>query len=112
MDRKIIGESGELQALHYLKKNGFQILERNYRYRKAEIDIICSKGQTLIFVEVKKRKNSTYGHPETFVSANQQKQIINAADHYLYAIDWHHNIRYDIIAITGDQLYHIRDAFY
>lgn len=112
MDRKIIGESGERQALEYLVKNNFKILAKNYRYGKAEIDIICTRDQTLVFVEVKKRKNSTYGYPETFVSSNQQKQIIRAADHYIYATDWHDNIRYDVIAITGDQLYHIEDAFY
>lgn len=112
MDRKIIGESGEKQALDYLVKNGFKILEKNYRYRKAEIDIICTRDSTLVFVEVKKRKNSTYGYPETFVSNKQQKMIISAADHYLYAIDWHDNIRYDIIAITDDKLHHIEDAFY
>lgn len=112
MDRKIIGESGERQAIDYLVRKGFKILAKNYRYRKAEIDIICTKDRTLIFVEVKKRKNPLYGYPETFVSANQQRMIIAAADHYIYDTDWHDNIRYDIISIMGDELYHIEDAFY
>ena len=112
MDRKIIGEDGEKQALDYLTGKGYEVLEQNYRFKRAEIDLICLFRNTLIFIEVKKRKNNDYGYPEEFVSAAQKKLIMDASDHYIHAINWQRNIRYDIIAITGDQLVHLEDAFY
>jgi len=112
MDKKLIGESGENRATDYLIKNGFEILERNFRHGKSEIDLICLKENTLVFIEVKKRKNAEYGHPESFVSIKQQRMIIAGADHYIFAINWQKNIRYDIISITGTELYHIEDAFH
>lgn len=112
MDRKNIGESGEKQAHDYLVDKGYEILEQNFRHRRGEIDLICLHENTLVFVEVKKRNNNEFGHPETFVSKKQERMIIQVADHYIYAINWHKNIRYDIIAITGEELYHIEDAFY
>ncbi|MEL6557925.1 MAG: YraN family protein [Bacteroidota bacterium] len=112
MNHKTIGDSGEAQALKYLVKNNYEVLERNFRHRRGEIDIICLKSNTLIFIEVKKRKNIAYGYPEEFVSKAQEKMIMDTADHYIYAINWQKNIRYDIISITGEELYHIKDAFY
>ncbi|MGB3468044.1 MAG: YraN family protein [Cyclobacteriaceae bacterium] len=112
MDRKIIGENGEKQAFDYLVAKGYEVLEQNYRYRKAEIDLICLYRDTLIFVEVKKRRNNEYGYPEDFVSNAQKRLIMNASDHYIHAINWQRNIRYDIIAITGSELLHLEDVFY
>ena len=63
-----LGREGEDLAAQYLLKNGYQILERNYRYRKAEIDIIALKEETLAIVEVKSRTSSYFGSPESFVS--------------------------------------------
>lgn len=112
MNSKTIGNSGEEYAMKYLIKNRYEIIEQNYRHRRGEIDIICLKNNTLIFIEVKKRKNNLYGYPEDFVSKAQKKMIMDTADHYIYATNWQKNIRYDIIAITGEELYHIEDAFY
>lgn len=112
MDRKIIGESGEKQAFDYLTAKGYEVLEQNYRHGRAEIDIICLFRNTLIFVEVKKRKNNDYGYPEEFVSKNQQRLIMKASEHYIYAINWQRNIRYDIIAITNEDIHHLEDVFF
>lgn len=111
-DKKIIGIEGENKAVSHLESLGFEILERNYRYKRAEIDIIAMKSNLLLFVEVKSRKNNHFGNPEEFVSNSQKKLIIEAADDYIHAINWQKNIRYDIIAITGNELEHFQDAFY
>lgn len=112
MDRKIIGENGEKEAIGFLTGKGFKIRDRNFRYRRAEIDLICLDKNTLVFVEVKKRKNNEFGFPEEFVSKKQQHLIMQASEQYIHAIDWHGNIRYDIIAITGTEIVHLQDVFY
>ena len=107
------GKYGEELAVSFLEKKGFEILERNYRYRKGEIDLIgLLNNQLLVFIEVKYRRSNQYGEPETFVSNNQIKWIIDAADHYIHAINWHKDIRFDILAIKGTDITHIEDAFY
>lgn len=113
MDKKTRGKYGEDLAVSYLTSRGFEVLERNYRYKKGEIDIICMLGnELLVFVEVKLRKHNDFGTPESFVSANQEKWIMEAAENYIFAINWKKDIRFDIIAIQGTNLEHIQDAFY
>ncbi|MFT6868555.1 MAG: putative endonuclease [Cyclobacteriaceae bacterium] len=113
MDNKAKGKYGEDLAVSYLKKKGFEIVERNYRHSHGEIDIIgMMKNELLIFVEVKSRKGNNYGEPETFVSSAQQKLIISTAEHYIYAINWMKDIRFDIVSIIGQKVDHIEDAFY
>ncbi len=112
MDKIAIGKSGEHQAMDYLIDKGFEILEQNYRFGKGEIDIIAMKDALIIFVEVKKRKNDDFGHPEDFVSDNQKKMILDTSNVYIHSINWQKNVRYDIIAITGKELLHLEDAFY
>lgn len=107
------GKYGEDLAVSYLEGKGFEVLERNYRHRKGEIDVIALyKNVLLVFVEVKLRKDAAYGMPEMFVSATQQRGVIEAADAYIHAINWQKDIRFDIIAISGNEVYHIEDAFY
>lgn len=107
------GLSGENMAVAFLEKKGFEIVERNYRHGRGEVDIIgILDNELLVFFEVKVRKTNSYGEPETFVSTNQQNLIFQAADDYIIAINWHKDIRFDIISISGDELYHIEDAFY
>ncbi|MEP0365451.1 MAG: YraN family protein [Cyclobacteriaceae bacterium] len=113
MDNKARGKYGEDLAVSFLEEKGFEILERNYRHGHGEIDMIgLLKNELLVFFEVKIRKSDTYGEPETFVSYAQQKLIIKTAEHYIYAINWHKDIRFDIISIQGKNIYHIEDAFY
>jgi len=79
----------------------------------SEIDIIAEKENCLIFVEVKTRSSSAFGHPEEFVSRNQQKKILEAADFYIEKQDWQGDIRFDIISIIqGQDPVHLKDAFY
>jgi len=109
------GKYGEDLAQAYLRDSGYQLLERNFRYRQAEIDLIAQKGALLVFVEVKTRKNTEYGYPEEFVSKKQAAQIIRAAEQYILKTDWQGNIRFDIIAILTEpkmRITHLPDAFY
>lgn len=88
-------------------------MERNYRYGHGEIDIIgILDNELLVFVEVKSRSGNAYGEPEEFVSRKQRSLILKAAEDYIFAINWHKDIRFDIISITGREVLHIEDAFY
>ena len=114
MDNKARGNEGEDVALHYLEDKGYEILERNFRNRRAEIDLIALwRNELLVFVEVKKRKDTSYGDPEAFALPGQQRLIIQAAEDYIFSINWHKDIRFDIIAVNdNNQIEHFEDAFY
>lgn len=108
-----IGENGEDLATNFLLSNGYNVLEKNYRFDRAEIDIIAKKDKILVFVEVKTRTTDFYGNPEDFLSVAQQKRITKAAQHFIEKNNWQNEIRFDIIAInTHNELHHIKDAFF
>lgn len=110
-----IGKWGEDQACKYLEINKYKIIARNYRFEKAEIDIIASKDKALIFLEVKVRKNAQFGMPETFASQNQRRRIRRAADQFQFENRYHGFIRFDIVSILGKpeqfEILHLKDAF-
>ncbi len=110
------GRDGEDIALNYLRKQGYRIIERNYRCRYGEIDLIAKDGKTLVFVEVKSRRSTAFGAPEEAVGAAKQKKISNVALWYLQEKNIsNHSARFDVVSIlsTGqDQVIElIRDAF-
>ena len=110
------GRTGEQKAADWLIKRGFEVLERNYRHQKAEIDLIVRKPNLLVFVEVKTRSDTAFGMPEAAVTPVKAALIVSAADHYLSTIDWPHEIRFDIVSVVikGDntEIEHLEDAFY
>ncbi|WP_026914708.1 YraN family protein [Christiangramia portivictoriae] len=110
-----LGKKGEELAVQFLLKNNFEILERNFRYRKAEVDIIARADRTLIAVEVKSRTSTHFGNPEDFVKPAQIKLLVEAMNHYSEKHRSDLEIRFDIIAIlkTGSnfEIEHIQDAF-
>lgn len=108
---KKIGDKGEKRACNFLIEQGYLILEKNYRYKRAEIDIIAKKGDLIAFIEVKYRKNIDFGNPEDFVGEKKEELILMAADEYTYQNKWDRAIRFDIIAITGREIEHFEDAF-
>lgn len=107
------GRIGEQKAAQFYESKGYEVIQKNYRFKRAEIDLIVSMESVLVFVEVKFRDNDKYGYPEEFVSDNQKKMIISAADHFITEQKWEGNIRFDIIAISGNgKLEQFEDAFY
>ncbi|RDV11754.1 YraN family protein [Pontibacter diazotrophicus] len=111
----LTGQTGENRAAAYLLQQGYTIVRRNFRHRRAEVDIIAQKENLLIFVEVKTRSTDRYGYPEEAVNYRKEEMILNAAQAFIYKIDWQHDIRFDIIAITLNTpvtIHHIEDAFH
>lgn len=110
-----IGNAGESLANAHLLKQGYQILERNWRFKKLEVDIIAAKDDLVVFVEVKTRKNCTFGEPHIFVSKQKQTFIIKAAQYYLEKNNIIKESRFDIISIVYQnqqfQLEHLEGAF-
>ncbi len=109
------GQSGENRAAAYLQQQGYTVLRQNYRYRRAEVDIIAQKENLLVFVEVKTRGTDRYGYPEEAVNYRKEAMLLGAAEAYIEDSGWEHEVRFDIIAITLTSpitVHHIEDAFH
>ena len=110
-----LGKEGEKLAVDFLLKNNYKILEKNYRYLKAEVDIIAQKGPILAAIEVKTRTTNYYGNPEEFVNPKKIKLLISAIDNYVIERDIDVEVRFDIIAIITNnketKIEHLEDAF-
>ena len=98
-------------AVNFLEANGYEICARNYRFGRGEVDIIAKKDDTLIFGEVKTRKNITFGYPETFLSEAQCERIYRVAEEYTSVNNWSGEVRFDIIAIVWDGRLPLIDHF-
>lgn len=109
------GNKGESIAEAYLSEKGYEILARNYRFKRAEIDIIASKENVLVFVEVKTRRSTRFGFPEESVTERKSRKVISAAENYIEETGWKKDIRFDVISVnigTAVEIEHIEDAFY
>ena len=110
-----LGNKGEQLAVNYLINKGYKIVERNWRFQKAEIDIIATKDKTLISVEVKTRSTNDFGSPQDFVNKKKIKLMVSAMNEYILNKDLDIELRFDIIAITKDKssfdIEHFKDAF-
>jgi len=110
------GKEGEQLAVEYLAAKAFKILERNWRFKKSEIDIIAIDGNEIVFVEVKTRHENFLVEPELTVSKKQQRSIINAANQYIISHGIDMEARFDIISIVisseGENVKHLENAFY
>ena len=111
-----LGTKGEHLAVDFLLKNGYDILERNYRFDKAEVDIIAQKDNTLAIIEVKTRSTIDFGNPQDFVKPKQIQRLVKAVDEYVTANNLDVDVRFDIIAIIkegkGFKIEHLKNAFY
>jgi len=97
---KNTGNEGEEMAAGWLVKKGFAIVERNWRFKHWEVDIIASNGRKLHFVEVKTRSNHRFGKPEESIKRDKMTAMKNVAEEYLYQhAEWQY-IQFDIVAIT------------
>ncbi|SKA60375.1 putative endonuclease [Eubacterium uniforme] len=113
MNKRFIGTVYEKIAADILTKNGYKIIEFNYRCRIGEIDIIAKDGKYLCFIEVKYRTNGIHGNPLEAITKSKVKTIINVARTYLKHKGYSENIpiRFDAIAIMGDDVKLIKNAF-
>lgn len=110
------GKKAEDAAAEYLQKNGYKILIRNFRFQKAEIDIIAEKDSLIIITEVKARSTDTFILPREAVTKSKIKLIVSAANHYLEEFNKNSEVRFDIISVLPDPkgnltIEHIIDAF-
>lgn len=114
--RHSLGWEGETIACDLLVQKGYQILYRNFRFRKAEIDIIAFYKEWVVFVEVKSRSSKWIENLAELVSPKQRKLLIQAADHFLVSRSMSYEARFDIITIfksdTRLEIQHLEDAFY
>ncbi len=110
------GKEGEHQAVLFLEQKGYYILEKNWIFQKAEIDIIAQKENTLAVVEVKTRSSLEFGLPQDFVNSKKIQLLVKAIDGYVVLHDLDVDVRFDIMAIhkNGSQfeIEHIEDAFH
>lgn len=114
MNHQNLGLKGENSAAHYLLSRGYALIEQNWRFQKKEIDLIASKGEELIIVEVKTRQTNRFGEAWQFVNRSKQRYLIVAANAYAQQKNWTGPIRFDIIGICHQpyRLEHIKQAFY
>ena len=114
-ERIALGKRGEEIAAKFLKKTGVKILQRNYRCRYGEIDIVAQDKDSLVFIEVKTRTSTNFGTPAMAVDKRKQLQIARAAQQYLADKKQHATpARFDVIAILineHEQVEHIKNAF-
>ncbi len=104
LDRRELGSSGESIACRFLEKQGYKIIERNYRCKSGEIDIIAMEKDTLCFVEVKTRNNFSYGPPFLSVTPRKQRQISLVALNYLARTKRKFaGIRFDVVSIDNER---------
>lgn len=110
------GKAGEKLAAKYLRENGYDILERNWRFNHFEIDIVARKGNILSIVEVKTLTGDFFGEPEEGVTKRKERFLSSAAHEYVVMKNLDVEVRYDIISVTffegRHELKMIEDAFY
>lgn len=113
MNKRSVGTAYEQQAAAYLKEQGYEIVECNYRCRIGEIDIIAREENYLVFVEVKYRTDAGSGSPKEAVNYKKQRIISKVADYYCmtHGCNMITPCRFDVVAIQGEEVELVRNAF-
>jgi len=115
-DHNELGKLGEELAVEFLRNDGYEILETNWTFQKAEIDIIAQKENTLAVVEVKTRSSLEFGLPQDFVKPKKIQLLVKAINEYIVSKDLDIEVRFDIIAVHKEDksfaIEHLKDAFY
>lgn len=116
LNNREIGQLAEDKACEFLVKKGFTIIQRNYQYKKAELDIIAWHEETLVFVEVKYRSYTYFGEPEISINEKKMKLLIHAGAAFAEEIGHDWAVRFDIISMSGPidraKIQHYPDAFF
>lgn len=116
MTQNELGKFGEACALQYLLDQNFTLLEKNYRWRREEVDLIGMQESQLVFVEVKTRSSDHVLAPKLAVSRSKQRHLIHAANAFVQEKQLDVDVRFDVISIVyrngSMETEHIKDAFY
>lgn len=111
-----LGKKGEQLAVDFLLENKYEIIERNYRFDRAEVDVIAKLNNVLAIIEVKTRSSTDFGNPQDFVKPKQIKRLVKAVDEYVTVNSMDVEVRFDIIAIVKEgndfKIEHLENAFY
>lgn len=112
----LLGKQGEDYAAAFLARNGYLILERNWKYRNLELDIIAFRDNLLVIVEVKTRTTPSHTDPDDTIGNGKLRKIYEATDHYMEVKNIPWEVRYDLITViaSGDPwgIEHLEGAFY
>ncbi|MBO4724571.1 MAG: YraN family protein [Bacteroidaceae bacterium] len=112
----ILGHEGEDLAADYLVRHGYTILDRNWRCGHKELDLVATKDNTMVFVEVKTRTGTEWGYPQDFIDDRKIRRIVNSADAYLRFNQIDMDVRFDIVSIVTEngefRIEHIEQAFF
>ena len=115
-EHNLLGNKGEMLASRYLMDKGFAVLHYNWRCGHKEIDLIARERDTLVFVEVKSRRDESYGDASDAVTTQKIKRLISAAEAYITRNKIDSPYRFDIVTVVGGsepyKIEHIKDAFY
>lgn len=113
INKRNLGAEKEQMAAEFLEKQGYRILEKNFRCRQGEIDLIARDGRYLVFVEVKYRADGRSGEPEEAVNASKQYVIRRVAAYYLYRnrLPESTPCRFDVVGIKGEEIRLTKNAF-
>jgi putative endonuclease len=112
LSKRELGLEGEERAIKTLRKQGYKILERNYRNPFGEIDIIAEEDGYLVFVEVKKRNTVTFGDPFHAINKKKKQHIIRSAMYYLKSHNsFHRPVRFDVVGVEREAVKIVKHAF-
>lgn len=107
-----LGKIGENKAAKFLQQKGYQIIEKNFKSKFGEIDIIAKKNNLIVFVEVKTRSSKNFGSGFESVDSRKIEKIIKTANYFISVKNLHDNLlRFDIISIDQGKITHIENAF-
>jgi putative endonuclease len=108
--QQVAGEAGEDHALRWLQARGLDLVERNFRCKAGEIDLILREGQTLVFVEVRQRADRRFGGAAASVTVAKQRRLLLTAQFYLQRLRTTPPCRFDVVAIEGGELSWLKNA--
>lgn len=113
MNKRVIGDSEEILAVQYLEERGYTVIDRNFRCKMGEIDIVASNEGYLVFIEVKYRSSLKYGDPAQAVNIKKQRTIYKVAQFYILKnnISQSTPVRFDVVTIVGNEINIIKNAF-
>ena len=115
-EHNILGNKGEELAVDFLVENKYEILEKNWRYKRAEVDVIAKKDNWIIIIEVKTRSSASFDSPADSINKTKIKMLTEAAEAYILQNELDNEVRFDVISIIKQKknhtVQHIESAFY